>query len=222
MSIRRFEYVIFDLDGTLLDTREGIINAAVYIMKKYGMPIPTRNVLEGIIGPPIQESFRNLFDLSSEEAVEMANAFRKVYISEDYLLKAVPYEGIFDLFDSLKKSGVKTGVATYKREDLAKQLIYKKGFEKYTEYIYGSDYKGKLKKSDIILKCLDNIGCKDYSRAVYIGDGKSDGVAAITAGIAFLAVTYGFGFKTIEDTFEFDPIGVADSCPRIRELLLEI
>lgn len=222
MSIRRFDYVVFDLDGTLLDTREGIISAAIYTMEKYGISIPTRDVLECIIGPPIQDSFRKLFDLSSEKAIEMANAFREVYLSEDYLLNAVPYEGIFDLFDSLKESGVKIGVATYKREDLAKQLLNKKGFGKYTEYIYGSDFKGELNKRDIIHKCLDNIGCKDYTRAVYIGDGKSDGAGAISAGIAFLAVTYGFGFKTKEDTLEFDPIGVADSCIRIRELLLEM
>ena len=220
MSSRRFDYVVFDLDGTLLDTRAGIIAAAIYIMDKYKMPIPTRDVLEGIIGPPIQESFCKLFDLSDEKAIEMANAFRDVYISEEYLLNAVPYEGIFDLFDSLKKSGVTIGIATYKREDLAKQLLCKEGFDKYTEYIFGSDFEGKLKKSDIILTCLDNMGCKDYSKAVYIGDGKSDGTGAITVGIVFLAVTYGFGFKTIEEAQKFDPIGVADSCTGIREIIL--
>ena len=61
---------------------------------------------------------------------------------------------------------------------------------------------------------------KDYSKAVYIGDGKSDGTGAITVGIVFLAVTYGFGFKTIEEAQKFDPIGVADSCTGIREIIL--
>jgi len=213
-------FVVFDLDGTLLDTSEGIISAAIYTIKKYKKPVPDRSLLLNMIGPPIQESFKNIFNLSSDEAMKMSDSFREIYKTDEYLLKAVPYEGIFSLWESLIKAGKKIGVATYKREDYAKRILIEKGFGVYTDYLYGSDLEGKLKKKDIIKRCLSEMKCIDCSEAVYVGDGKSDGIGANPAGIPFLAVTYGFGFKSIEDTAAFNPIGVAKSCFEIGDIII--
>ena len=90
----------------------------------------------------------------------------------------------------------------------------------YAKYMYGSDFEGKLKKDDIIHICLNDMGCADYSKAVYIGDGKSDGKGANTVGINFIAVTYGFGFKKIEDAAEYNPIGVTNTCDGIRSIIM--
>lgn len=219
--MRKFDYAVFDLDGTLLDTREGVIAAAVYTINKYGKSVPNKNVLENLIGPPMQDSFRVLFNLSSNDAMEMANSFRDTYQSDEYLFNAIPYEGIYELMESLEKQGVKIGVATYKREDYAKRLLYEKEFDIYTEYMYGADFEGRLKKEDIIRNCLNDMGCIDYSNAVYIGDGVSDGKGAILAGIPFIAVTYGFGFKSKDDTIDFNPVGVADCCNRVGTFILD-
>ncbi len=218
--MRHFDYVLFDLDGTLLDTREGVLSAAIYTMRKYNRDIPDKVTLESMIGPPIQISFQKLYGLSDESAMEMSNVFREAYMMEKYLFNAIPYNGIYDLFDNLLKRGTRIGIATYKREDYAIRLLCKKGFNYYTNYMYGADFDGKLTKADIIRKCLSGMGCSELSKAVYIGDGPSDGKGADEVGVCFIAVTYGFGFKTAEDTLRFKPVAIADSCKQLKNILL--
>lgn len=218
--MNRFDYILFDLDGTLLDTSNGVLSAAVCTIQKYNREVPEPAVLESLIGPPIQSSFRRLYGLSEPEAMEMADTFRKIYMTDGFLLRAIPYKGIYRLFQELLDMKANIGIATYKREDYAKRLLLKKGFGQYTDFIYGSDYAGKLKKTDIIRMCLRDMGCIDLSRAVYIGDGTSDGIGAGEAGISFIGVTYGFGFKTARDAEIFSPIAVANSCDELKKILL--
>ena len=215
----KIDFVVFDLDGTLLDTRSSIINASIHTMKAYGMPVPEQSILESLIGPPIQEIYKNLFNLTNDDAMNMANYFREIYKTDYYLFKAEPYAEIFDLQKKLLDKGIKVGIATYKREDYAIRLLKEKGFDNYTDYMYGSDFEGKLKKSDIILKCLQNMGCIDYTKSVYVGDSKSDGIGAVDVGMNFIAVTYGFGFKSDHDAKIFNPIGVANNCSEILDIV---
>jgi phosphoglycolate phosphatase len=88
--------------------------------------------------------------------------------------------------------------------------------------MYESDIERKLKKSDIIRLCLEEMGCYDYKQAVYVGDGESDGKGANSVGVDFIAVTYGFGFKTEEDAKRFNPIGVARNSKQIEEIVTDI
>lgn len=218
--MKKYKYVLFDLDGTLMDTSKGIIEAIAYTMKKYGKDVPGESELRTLIGPPMQNSFQKLYNLDDEKAMEMANVFRDVYKTDEFLFQSVVYDGIFDLFDSLKKDGIKTGIATYKREDYAKHLLIEKGFDKYTPWMYGSDFEGKLTKADIIRNCLKEMGCSDYSEAVYIGDGDSDGKNANEVGMDFIAVTYGFGFKCAEDVVQYKPVAVVDNGEGLKRILL--
>ena len=159
-----YKYAIFDLDGTILDTSEGITLAISRTLREYNRQIPNQKILESFIGPPIQNSFQILYSLSDEEAMKMANVFRDHYMCDEFLLKATPYDGIYDLMDMLASAGVKIGVATYKREDYARRLLCVKGFNHYTEHMYGSDFEGRLKKKDIIRNCLEKMDCDDYSK----------------------------------------------------------
>lgn len=203
--MRLFDYCLFDLDGTLLDTRDGVIAASVKAMHDFDKNIPSESVLESLIGPPMQVSYKKIFGLTDDEAMKMANVFREYYKTDEFLFRATPYNGIFRTIEELISCGVMIGIATYKREDYAKRLLCDKGFDKYTNHMYGSDFDGKLKKSDIIRLCLDRMECRDYTRAVYIGDGISDGKGANDARISFIAVTYGFGFKTAEEAMPYNP-----------------
>lgn len=219
--MRTYKYALFDLDGTLMDTSKGIVAAIAYTMKKYGKNVPDESELITLIGPPMQKSFQKLYGLSDEKAMEMANVFRDVYKTDEFLFQSVVYDGIFDLFDSLKKNGIKTGIATYKREDYAKHLLIEKGFDKYTPWMYGSDFEGKLTKADIIRNCLKDMGCDDHSEAVYIGDGDNDGKNANEVGMDFIAVTYGFGFKSKDDAVQYNPVAIVDSCFQLKLSILE-
>ena len=216
----KYKYILFDLDGTLMDTSKGIIEAIAYTMKKYSKEVPDESELRTLIGPPMQKSFQKLYDLDDEKAMEMANVFRDVYKTDEFLFQSVVYDGIFDLFESLRKNGIKTGIATYKREDYAKHLLFEKGFDKYTPWMYGSDFAGKLTKADIIRNCLKDMGCDDNSEAVYIGDGNSDGKNANEVGMDFIAVTYGFGFNCADDAAQYKPVAVVNSCEELKNNLL--
>ena len=217
--MNRFDYVLFDLDGTLLDTREGVLSSIIYTIKKYNLIIPDQASLESMIGPPIQESFKKLYGISDLEAFEMAAVFRETYMKDEYLFQAIPYDGIYDLFDGLVTAGIKIGIATYKREDYAKRLLCEKGFGKYTNFMYGSDFAGILKKSHIIRKCLIDLRCTDLSKSVYIGDGSSDGRSANEVGMNFIGVTYGFGFKAVADIAAYGPFAVANNCHDLSKIL---
>lgn len=212
----KYEYAIFDLDGTILDTSEGIILAISQTMKEYKRQIPEQKILKSFIGPPIQNSFQTLYGLSDAEAMKMADVFRDYYMRDDFLLKAVPYDGIYDLMDMLASAGVKIGVATYKREDYARRLLCAKGFGRYTEHMYGSDFEGRRKKKDIIRDCLEKMNCDDCRKAVYIGDSKGDADAAAEVGIDFIALTYGFGYKSES---EAEALGCVCVCNTVHELM---
>lgn len=216
--MKRYDISIFDLDGTLLNTAEGILFATKHTMKQFGFPVPTEEVLRSFIGPPIQDSFARVYQLEKEQANAMAAEFRKKY-KEECLFMAEPYDGIYELMKELRSRGVKIAVATYKRQDYAETILKFFGLEQYLDTFYGSDFEGKLKKNDIIKKCMDQLGNSDNRKAVMIGDSRHDANGAEQLGIDFIGVTYGFDFRTKEDVQKYMCVGSADMPMEILDLL---
>lgn len=208
--MKRYEIAVFDVDGTLLDTREGVLASVEHAIRKFGYPMPEPEVLRSFIGPPIQDSFARTYHLEKEQADAMAAEFRLSYKGEN-LTKAKPYEGIYELMEELVKRGVQIAVATYKRQDYAERILKYFGFDRYSNILYGSDFEGKLKKMDIIQKCMEDLGSTDYSNAVMIGDSWHDANGAEQIGVDFIGVTYGFDFRTEEDVRKYTCIGSADT-----------
>lgn len=217
--MNKFKLVIFDLDGTLLDTSEGILSAAKYAITTCGKNLPSQAVLDSYIGPPIQQSFAKTFGISGEELANMALCFRNRYKDYD-LLKAKPYENIFTLCQKLLDVGFSLAVATYKREDYANILLKHFGFDKYMKVICGSDFAGQLTKADIIKKAIASAGIEDYKDVLMIGDTEHDAIGASALGLAFVGVTYGFGFKNRNELNGENIVGIADDTKQIGEILL--
>lgn len=208
--------VIFDLDGTLLDTREGIIESVKYAAKVLGYKeLPYKELL-AFIGPPIQQSFMAHYGCDKETAQKAADIFRDYYKTVA-LLKAVPYEGIYELCNELKRRGIKMSVATYKREDYALTLLRHFHFDDYCDPMHGADGENKRKKKDIVQMCMDEMGAEPEN-TVLIGDTDHDETGAEDAGIGFIAVTYGFGFHNAEEVGKC--IGVANTPLDIADILL--
>lgn len=206
---KQYEIAVFDVDGTLLDTTEGVLAAVKYAIEEKKLePIADEQLLT-FIGPPIQDSFARVYGLEGSILQELATTFRNRYKDVE-LLKAKPYEGIYEVFEELDKRGVKLAVATYKRQDYAEEILKHFGFDKYTNILYGADHENKLKKVDIIRKCMNDLGVSDFSRAVMIGDSSHDAIGAEQIGMDFIGVTYGFDFKKSEDVSKFPSIGSAD------------
>ncbi len=188
----KYKAVVFDLDGTLLDTSAGIIKSVDYTIKKMGLsdlsPIRKRS----FIGPPIQNSFRETYSLDDEATALAAGIFRKQY-SEVDLFEAQPYEGILDLLDLLRRNQIKIGVATYKREDYALKILEHFGISDYCDSMRGSDFEGKYTKQVIIELCIDDLNVSKQE-VLMVGDTENDRIGAERAGVDFLGVGYGFGY----------------------------
>ena len=112
----------FDLDGTLMDISRGIIHTTDYVIEKFHLAALTEDEKRSFIGPSIQDSFQRHCGLSQDQAKKLAEAWRNVY-KDKFLLEAMPYEGIYDVLRLCREHGIKTGVATNKREDYARELL---------------------------------------------------------------------------------------------------
>ena len=213
-----FKAAAFDLDGTILDTSEGVLGSVAYTVEQFGYPPLKDEVLRSFIGPPIFDSFERTFGISRERSEEMVDVFRERYLNWG-LFRAVPYDGIFDLFRLLSEEGIKPAVATYKLEKYAAELMVHFGFDKYTDIIFGSDGANTFTKAEIIGRAVRAAGVSDPAQAVMIGDSDNDAIGAQGAGTAFLGVTYGFGFSSAEDVGRFPNIGTAGSVSEAAEIL---
>ncbi len=204
----RYDLVIFDVDGTVLDTTEGVLAAVRHTIRTLGYEMPSEEKLLSFIGPPIQDSFAGTYGLSGPVLQEIATVFRNRYSTVD-LLKAAPYEGIYQVFETLRQRGIRSAIATYKREDYALTLLKHFGFDRYTDIMYGADHENKLKKRDIIEKCIVDSGVTDKKRVVMVGDTHHDALGAQQVGVDFIGVTFGFGFHSESDLKDLKAVGCA-------------
>lgn len=189
----KYKCAIFDLDGTIMDTSLGVLNSVNYTINKMGLKELTEDELRTFIGPPIQNSFKNKYSLDRDRTNEAATMFRNIY-KQNFLYDANIFLGIEDLLSYLKNKNILTMVATYKREDYTFMLMEYFGLDKCFNYIKGSDMEGKLTKTDIVNLCIKESNCTK-EEIVLIGDTMYDALGAKEAGVDFIAVTYGFGFK---------------------------
>lgn len=191
--LRKYKAVLFDLDGTLLDTSEGILASVRYVVEKEGLKPFNEEESDKFIGPPIQNSLKKEYDLTAGEAARLAAIFRKRYSTVD-LCKAAVYPGVIEMLTQLRKLGCKIGVATYKRMDYASDILDKFDILGLCDCVEGSDFEGLLTKRDIIENCIRNLNCPK-NEVLMVGDTENDLTGAENAGVDFLAVTFGFGFK---------------------------
>lgn len=198
MIAHAYSLAVFDLDGTLLDTSRGITAAIHHTLCELGLPSPSKACLKRFIGPPIEQGFSDFCGLKGEQLLRAATVFRRRY-SEQFLLQAEPYSGIFEALDRLWQAGLKIAVATYKRETYARTLLAHFGFDRFTAAICGSDPEGKLRKHDILTRCLSACHITDGTRVAMVGDTLQDAHAATAAGTDFIGVCYGFGLHTKQE-----------------------
>ena len=208
--MNKYDLAVFDLDGTLLDTRGGVLSAVKYTIKEFGYEMPDEDTLRTFIGPPVQEGFSRVYGLEGPILQEIATVFRNFY-STKTLLEAELYDGMLELLEAMKARGIMPAVATYKREDYALTLLRHFGFDRYTDIMFGGDHANKLKKRDIIEKCINTAGVTDLSRVVMIGDTEFDAVGARDIGVDFIGVSYGFGYKTTDEIEGCGAVGAAQT-----------
>ena len=189
----RFKLVIFDLDGTLMDTSPGIFASANATVQQLGLePVHDPKQLSKFIGPPITQCFVNVYDLDPSLIDQAVVIYRKEY-DEHGRFNASVYNQIVEILEVLKKQGYLLAVGTLKYEPLATQMLEHFGLAPFFDSIRGADASSSLSKADIVLKVLDDVGVAKAD-AVLVGDTTHDQKGAAEAGVAFIAVDWGFGF----------------------------
>ena len=189
----KYQYLLFDLDGTLTDPALGITNSVMYALKKFGITPPEREALYSFIGPPLIDSFMEYYSLSAEDA-KAAVAYYREYFREIGLLENVKYDGVDEMLSRLKAAGKTLLVATSKPEVFARKILDHFGLTQYFDFIAGALMdETRTRKHEVIAYALESFPVTDKSRAIMIGDRKHDILGAKHEGIASLGVLYGFG-----------------------------
>lgn len=204
---------LFDLDGTLTDPKEGIINSVLYALKKVCIEELHISELDSFIGPPIQQSFIERYNMSEGE-VERAVFYFREYLKQRGLFENNVYEGIPDLLQQLKSSANRLFVATSKPTVFAKQVLEHFQLTDYFEDIIGSNLDGtRIKKEEIIAHILHTNEELNREGIVMIGDRKHDIIGANHNGIASIGVLYGYGSET-----ELTEVGATHIVNDVKEL----
>ncbi|MBE5962050.1 MAG: HAD family hydrolase [Lachnospiraceae bacterium] len=188
-----YQHILFDLDGTLTDSKEGIFKGFLYALSEFGIAVPDLKQLEAVIGPPIDQSFRQFFGLSEEDTVAAVKIYREYY-KETGLYENEVYPGIEELLKKLKKEEKNLLVATSKPEPFARRILEHFDLAKYFTFIGGSGLKGERNsKTEVIRYALKEAGITDTADVVMVGDRKHDMIGAQETNLSSIGVLYGYG-----------------------------
>ncbi len=211
--MRDYQYLLFDLDGTLTDSADGILNSVLYALGKMGRQTMSREQLLAFVGPPLLDSFRNCCGMSTEEG-EQATVYYREYFKEKGWMENRVYDGIPEALARLKDAGKKLYIATSKPEVFAKNIAEHFGIAGYFEEIIGASLDGSVsKKGDVIDLVIRKIGETHRSEILMIGDRDQDVNGAAQNRIPCLGVLYGYGSRE-----ELERAGADRICRTPQEL----
>lgn len=188
-----YQYILFDLDGTLTDPGVGITNSVAYALKKYNIIVEDKTELYKFIGPPLQESFQKFYGFSEDQSLEAVEYYRE-YFKVTGIYENEVYSGIEEMLLSLKKAGKYILLATSKPEEFAKRILEHFRLDKYFDYVAGATMDGtRSRKGEIIQYAIDHYPIEKLSEAVMVGDREHDIIGACQTGIDSVGVLYGYG-----------------------------
>lgn len=214
-----YQNIFFDLDGTLVNTEEGIQNGIEYARTQLGLPRLPHSLLKKFIGPPLPLSFETYYGLDSKTALKAAAIYRKYY-HEKGQLECVLYSGIPHLLNQLYKTGISLYVATSKPTVFARSILETLQISCYFQQVQGSDPKdpataGKSCVIDTLLRKNNLKKCE----TLLVGDTKFDAEGAMQTKIHFLPVLYGFGEEG--DFAPFPHVGTAPDVSSIASFIIK-
>ena len=184
------KHILFDLDGTLTDSGEGIINSARLVFEHYHVPVPDLPTLKAFVGPPLMLSLRN-HGIPEEKLEEAIGIYRGRYKTVG-MYENFPYPGIEELLQTLKQQGHKLHVATSKPEYLAVGILEHFGLASYFQSIRGAaSNDSKSRKADVIASVLEEL--QDGQEAIMVGDTIFDVEGAQEMSLAVIGVSWGYG-----------------------------
>lgn len=192
-----FDYLLFDLDGTLTDPAQGITNSFIHALKYFGIEIPSYEKLCTYIGPPLPLTFKKEYGFDDEKATLGVKKYRE-YFADKGLFENKVYPGIPELLQQLKDMGKHLLIATSKPEVYSIKIAEHFDFAKYFDFICGCNMdETRSTKSEVIEYALRlaNISENDKSKVLMIGDREHDIIGAKQNGLKSCGVLFGYGSK---------------------------
>lgn len=206
--------ILFDLDGTLTDSGEGIINCATLALRHFGLPIPSYTDMRTFVGPPLRDSFIR-FGVPADQADEAIRIYRSRYIPTG-MFENTPYPGIRELLEKLRAEGYTLYVATSKPEEMSVTILEKFDLAKYFHRICGASIDSSRSTKDaVIAYLLKSSGAKEDM--VMVGDTKYDILGAKAHGIPAIGVGWGYG--KVEEMEEAGAVGIAETMDELIGLI---
>ena len=218
------DYILFDLDGTLTDPKEGITKSVRHALNHYGIQVDDLDTLTPFIGPPLTDSYKKYYGFSDEQAWEGVLVYRE-YFSERGWHENKEYPGIKEMLDALKKAGKVLLVATSKPEEFGRKILEYFGMAGYFDFIGGADMEEtRVRKADVIRYVLEQYGLdrtpETLARCVMVGDRDHDVLGARECGMDCVGVLYGYGDRQEMDGCR--PAWIAATVDELKDLLLTL
>lgn len=231
-----FQYVLFDLDGTLTDPKLGITTCVQYALKSFGIEEDDLDKLEPFIGPPLIESFMQFYDFTREQALHAQEKYRERFSVTGWLENEM-YPGIDSLLRTLSGRGVKLAVASSKPEVFVEKILVHFGIREYFTVAVGSELNGKrVNKDEVVLEALRRMGVITENDAEHylsvgefnsskrtdcamVGDRKFDVEGAKAMNLVSVAVSYGFAQG--DELKLAQPDYIADTVEELQRILMQ-
>ena len=205
--------IFFDLDGTVINSMEGIFNSIKYVIKSYNLKELDEKTLRTFIGPPLHNSFLNTFNVDFETADIFVSKYREYY-SKKGIFEFSLYDGMKEMLKVLSEK-YDLYITTSKPTDYAKMILEKEDILKYFKFVSGSEKdKPDSSKSQVVNYVTERFKLNKED-CVLIGDTKFDGEGATHVGIDFFGVSYGFG--SIDELLEYNPVKIFNDTKEITD-----
>lgn len=220
----KYQYLLFDLDGTLTDPKEGITTSVQYALRSFGIEETDLDKLTPFIGPPLRESFMQFYGFTIEQAKTAVEKYREWFRPKGIFQNSM-YPGIKEMLEMLKENGKILAVASSKPQIFVEQILHHFGIYQYFTVIVGSELDGRRDtKEEVVAEALRQLkesGMRETaaSKAVMIGDRKFDIAGGKEHGLITAGVTFGYAAEG-----ELEEAGadfVVDTVEELGRLLMQ-
>lgn len=220
LFMAKFDAVLFDFDGTVADTGEGVFYGVRHAIDVYGLKQPSDTDIRKFIGPPMVTSFKYFYpELPDEKIQELIKCFREKYAEVGLDMYRL-YDGLEELLKKLSKNGIKAAVASSKPQDFLEKIIKSSRMDKYFDCIVGASRNfADSDKATIVSAAMEQTGVTDKSRILMVGDRKFDIVGAHKVGIACAAVLFGYGSR--EEFEEYHADYIVENFKEVEDLVMD-
>ncbi|MBQ7718020.1 MAG: HAD hydrolase-like protein [Clostridia bacterium] len=210
----KFDTILFDVDGTILNTCEGITKGVAYGIEKCGLPPLSFETRKRFIGPPLRESFMKYCGVSAQDAETVLKTYREYYSAKG-MFECEPYDGIEELLQYMTDNGYTVYTATAKPVEYTSVMLEKFDLKKYFKEIIGASMDKSMDTKEKIIKAV--LDREKTANAVMIGDTAYDVLGARENNVPTIAVTYGFGNR--EDLLNAKPDYIAETVEDIYKYI---